>query len=522
MKKLISVIDDIEDDNDLILSSNDHHSEELNNNDVYGIEFHNIRNKVLQHINFIKDNILVNVSETVENSLFEHNGNIDDRFIPKQFNIYDYSKQSNVALEIGFNTGSGALLMLLSNPNLVLYCFDIGSHKYVEPCFEYVKSIVGEHRIFISYGNSVDTVPVFLEEHKDELIIDLYHIDGSHNGDIPKQDLINCIQFNNAPSIVIMDDTNLTKVNKAWTSIINNNQVKDITPRNNTDEYRHSIGIIQTHKKHLPIIISMTIISQRIKNLPSILNRLGEQTMKPDIVYVFYSNDPYLIDEGISDTDIKKQLSNIPQHLNVKFIKTENIGPFRKILPLLERHPVDVSEPYVFITIDDDVSYPRSLVNDLYNLFIEHHTVVGFRGKRLEFQGDELMKYDDMFSFGSRNDKFSNKNDLYEQKHRMNFTTGVNGVLYYSRFFESKDNHTYFYDIDKIKEICETADDVWINIYLSLIKRIPTFIDPRSTGAFGVIDPKTKKNNLFRNYNQNNNNELISNTYRFFSDYLIS
>ena len=80
--------------------------------------------------------------------------------IYKQLNLYSLGRTAKNILEIGFNTGHSALLFLISNPESKLTCFDIVSHKYTMPCFEYLNSLF-PGRINLIAGDSTITVPEF-------------------------------------------------------------------------------------------------------------------------------------------------------------------------------------------------------------------------------------------------------------------------------------------------------------------------------------------------------------------------
>ena len=110
----------------------------------------------------------------------------------KRKNICNLASRCNLVLEIGFNAGHSAIHFLESNPNLHLYCFDIGYHLYTDPCYQYLSKIYGD-RIHMKYGNSTVTIPKFFKKNPD-LKFDMYHIDGCHLTDVALQDLNNCYE----------------------------------------------------------------------------------------------------------------------------------------------------------------------------------------------------------------------------------------------------------------------------------------------------------------------------------------
>jgi predicted O-methyltransferase YrrM len=110
----------------------------------------------------------------------------------------DLTEKKNV-LEIGFNSGFSALLMLESNPHIYLTCVDIGEHKYTMPCFEKIKKKY-EDRIQIIIGNSVQTLPKITEK------FDFIHIDGAHDSQVATSDIIHSFHLSKHNTILIFDD----------------------------------------------------------------------------------------------------------------------------------------------------------------------------------------------------------------------------------------------------------------------------------------------------------------------------
>jgi predicted O-methyltransferase YrrM len=97
-------------------------------------------------------------------------------FFDKQVNIIlaSQSQNNNDVLEIGFNSGFSALLMLLTNENIKITCVDICTHKYTMLCFNKMKDIFGD-RINIINGSSEKILPTLAGN-----TYDMIHLDGGH------------------------------------------------------------------------------------------------------------------------------------------------------------------------------------------------------------------------------------------------------------------------------------------------------------------------------------------------------
>jgi len=124
--------------------------------------------------------------------------------IPNQ--IYDLKRlisgpNIKTAMEIGFNAGHSADIFLSTNPSLHLTSFDLGAHKYVTVAKEYIDKIYPSRHTLI-LGDSTQTIPVY-----EQTTYDLIFIDGGHEYEITKADLLNCRRFAHENTIVIMDDT---------------------------------------------------------------------------------------------------------------------------------------------------------------------------------------------------------------------------------------------------------------------------------------------------------------------------
>lgn len=140
----------------------------------------------------------------LERGICELEGNISE--VPaQQLELIRLSKNVKTALEIGFNAGHSAEIMLENNPDLNLFSFDLGDHGY---------SLIGKQFIDIKYpgrhtliiGDSRISIPKFIKDFPGKTF-DLLFIDGGHEYEIAKADLENCRYLADKESIFILDDT---------------------------------------------------------------------------------------------------------------------------------------------------------------------------------------------------------------------------------------------------------------------------------------------------------------------------
>lgn len=149
---------------------------------------------------------------------------------PSQVNILkDIVIKSNAksVMEIGFNAGHSADVMLAANTNMHLTSFDLGCHPYVSHAKEYMdKTYSTRHELVL--GDSTLTVPDFIAGNPGRTF-DVIFIDGGHTYEIATADLANCKRLSHSKTIVILDDTMFTPgwereyttgPSRAWTEAI--------------------------------------------------------------------------------------------------------------------------------------------------------------------------------------------------------------------------------------------------------------------------------------------------------------
>ena len=108
-------------------------------------------------------------------------------------------------MEIGFNAGHSAEILLKNNPTLTLTSFDIGARGCVNIGKKYIDSMYpGRHTLII--GDSTLTVPNFIAANKGKTF-DVIFIDGGHDYNIASADITNCANLANSNTTVIVDDT---------------------------------------------------------------------------------------------------------------------------------------------------------------------------------------------------------------------------------------------------------------------------------------------------------------------------
>jgi hypothetical protein len=194
------------------------------------------------------------------------------------------------------------------------------------------------------------------------------------------------------------------------------------------------------------IIISLTTINSRIKKIKCVLDSICQQEMQADEIFVFISQDPYLLDTGFDEHDSYiLHLKLLYPNINFCFVK--NIGSFRKLIPILDILNKRQQQAFI-ITIDDDCIYESQMINKLYTAAIKNELCISCgRGRSIniattDFENTNIMKFP-LISEESQSDFM---NVLPE---------GVGSICYHSSMFDG-----YTFDIDKLSDFERKNDDI--------------------------------------------------------------
>ena len=120
--------------------------------------------------------------------------------VPKQVNLFHAARHATKALEVGFNAGHSAAIMLLANPRLTVRAFDTCGMAYTRPCLDFLNSVFGD-RIALVEGPSQLTVAP-----DPEAGYDLAHLDADHTYAAVAADLASALPKCVPGATVVMDD----------------------------------------------------------------------------------------------------------------------------------------------------------------------------------------------------------------------------------------------------------------------------------------------------------------------------
>lgn len=85
----------------------------------------------------------------------------------------------------------------------------------------------------------------------------------------------------------------------------------------------------------IPVYVSITTISSRIHEVAQTISEMLMGTLTPTRVYLFVSKEGYLLDKGIPQDQIPDSLKALVETQSLTIVYVDNLGPHRKLLPLL-------------------------------------------------------------------------------------------------------------------------------------------------------------------------------------------
>lgn len=243
--------------------------------------------------------------------------------------------------------------------------------------------------------------------------------------------------------------------------------------------------------KKTTVYISLTSIFNNQGILCQTLHSILKQTIKPDKICLYLSEEPYILDTGFKDKKITDSellnLINDNSIIDVRWVK--NTGSYRKLLPLLKDK---WNEECIIITIDDDTIYDCNLIKNLLDDYNKHNCVVGYRGYSPIIDEFGIIDYEKTLKVQPKIQPLSIEN----------FLTGKGGILYKPEFFHKTGNLIFNDDI--YLNTCDKQDDIWFYL-VRILNNINCYL-PRTNWCKQDLT----NSGLYINFNSKNNNNTIA------------
>ena len=255
----------------------------------------------------------------------------------------------------------------------------------------------------------------------------------------------------------------------------------------------NSILNIDTNNK---ITISLTTFGRRINDVYLALESIAKQTLKPNRVILWLSQDEFH-PEKLPMTLINLKLRG----LEIKFCK--DLRSYKKIIPTIKECPNDL-----IITIDDDVIYNFDLIEVLYKNYLKDTKVI-YCGHARVMKIKSKLKFD----YGSWVKANENSDESL-----MNFPVGFGGVLYFPGCFDKE-----VLNVDIFMSLAPTADDIWLKA-MSLINKIPVKQVSGDFSKFAKLIPLeiAQEDSLsIINIKMGKNNEQLTNVFKRYNCFSI-
>ncbi len=115
--------------------------------------------------------------------------------------------------ETGFNAGHSTFTWLASNPDVHVYSFDIGDHRYSRRVAESLSGMF-PGRLTLTWGDSVQTLPAFRKSNPG-VSCDVIVVDGGHTAEIAQADMDNFRPMASKTNLVVLDDYPTPHFNKS-------------------------------------------------------------------------------------------------------------------------------------------------------------------------------------------------------------------------------------------------------------------------------------------------------------------
>jgi predicted O-methyltransferase YrrM len=169
-----------------------------------------ISKHLLNELNYI----VIDSGVKMEGNLFYYHqttpsDNLYEPFEKKRQNLQLLAKKFDNIVEIGFNAGHSAALMLEANPNLFLVSVDIGDHSYVASCGKAIQSAFpGRHQLIIKDSKLITEKEISFAQ----AVI----VDGGHEFEDCSADLELCKTYCAPGTVIVIDDIDLNGVQAAY------------------------------------------------------------------------------------------------------------------------------------------------------------------------------------------------------------------------------------------------------------------------------------------------------------------
>ncbi|GFD69175.1 hypothetical protein [Alteromonas sp. KUL106] len=240
------------------------------------------------------------------------------------------------------------------------------------------------------------------------------------------------------------------------------------------------------------VIISLTTIHSRVDKIHHVIKSLLAQECTIQFeVKLFISEKGYLLDEGIPNVpaSLQELADNYPNLFSINY--TENIGPYRKFIPILKDYFFDKDDFSYFVTVDDDTKYPITWLQTLVENAQKQECVVAYRGRVLSCDSRNIHRYK----------KWTHSDESVLEPNIKTVGTGKDGIIYKPEYF-----HPDVIDVESALRVCNHADDLWLKFHTAVNGVKSVLLASSLQEAFEDIGEEDE-NTLYRKINKHGGND---------------
>lgn len=190
------------------------------------------------------------------------------------------------------------------------------------------------------------------------------------------------------------------------------------------------------------IIVSLTSYPARIASVAAVIASLDDQTRKPDRIVLYLAKNQFPQKEGELPSDLLDLVRS--GKTEIRWVD-DDLGPHKKYFYALQEF-----DDALVVTIDDDLVYPREMIDNLYTTHLRHpDTIPAVRAHLITYNEKGRCKpYRQwVMEFGG----------LQQTPAMRLLATGGAGALYPTALFRD-----YEFDAASLQTYAPRADDLWL------------------------------------------------------------
>lgn len=245
------------------------------------------------------------------------------------------------------------------------------------------------------------------------------------------------------------------------------------------------------------IIVSLTSYPKRMEMMPRVVASLNNQTIKPDRIVIYLSKEEFLDCKNMVDEKYYEE-----NNVTISWV-SNNYGPYKKFIYSFKEFKDDI-----VITVDDDVEYAETMIEDLLSGAEKFPDAVIARRARLitSTDDDRIETYENWSTIREEEAGFFANNPRFDL-----IAIGMGGVLYHPNRFSEE-----IFREDLFKEVCPNTDDLWLKLF-EVLANVPVVLVDRMNNDSEIKE--ISRDGLYVNRNKEGGNQIaIENIFNFCKD----